>query len=144
MSQFPRVLVIDDNELFARTVQHMLRRQDLEVETAFDGPSGLVRASTGEFALVVLDLIMPKLDGFDIIKALQDHPQRPQLIAMSGNVSVQGPVSLQSALDLGADAILEKPFPQEKLFEAVSRLLAKVERFPRPKAPSGVRARLFA
>ncbi|MGF1450863.1 MAG: response regulator [Opitutales bacterium] len=146
MSHPSRILVIDDNELFARTVQRMLQRKGVEVEVAFDGEQGLSMATALRFDLVILDLVMPKLDGFELIRRLRKEAHCPRLIAMSGNVSVQGPVSLQSALEVGAHAVLEKPFSQEKLFEQVFKIMATVSRFPTPRreVPSPCRARLFA
>lgn len=137
-----RILVVDDNELFAETVARMLQRQGVEVATAFDGVHALERAMAQSYDLAIIDLIMPKMDGFELIRHLCHLVVPPRIIAMSGNLSAEGPVSLRSAIEMGANAILEKPFPQELLFERVFRTIATVER--KPVKPSPHRTRLFA
>ena len=146
MSQPSRILVIDDNMLFAQTVQRMLTRKGVIAEAAFDGPTGMAMAWENAYDLVIVDLVMPKLDGFEIIRRLKEVPKGPRLIAMSGNVSVSGPISLEAAVACGAHAVLEKPFTQDLLFERVFKTLAVVPRLPVPPRldPSPTRARLFA
>jgi CheY-like chemotaxis protein len=108
-----------------RTVQAMLKRAGHTVSVAESGEEGLTLLGAQRFDLVITDMLMPGVDGGDVLAYLRTLRSRPRVIAMSGGGSG---VSAESALRLArieADAFLEKPFESADLLTAVDKLLGK-------------------
>jgi len=119
------ILVIDDMAGVRRAVDSMLRHAGHNVVSASNGAEGLEQLKTHRFDLVVVDILMPKLDGTEVIFQLSAMPNHPPVIAISGG---GGGVSASEALRAArfkADAFLEKPFDKEQFMGAVAKLLPK-------------------
>ncbi len=118
-----RVLVIDDVAGVRRTIAAILRREGYEVLEAKDGREGLEMASRHAPAVVVTDLLMPQVDGIEVMEALaRSGAGRPKVLAISGGGSL---VEAEEALGMArrfADATLRKPFEAEELTQALARL----------------------
>lgn len=111
-----RILVIEDNADFASTLSVILELEGHFVQHAADGLSGLALAQDHAFDLILCDIGVPRLNGYDLIAQLRKqmaHP-RPRAIAMSG---YSQPEDRQRALDAGFDDYLVKPFPNSRLLE---------------------------
>jgi two-component system copper resistance phosphate regulon response regulator CusR len=117
-----RCLVVDDSERVRRTLATGLRARGLAVETASDGDEALVLLNGLAFDVAVLDLMMPRVDGMQVLSALRGRRVRPRILVLSARDQVQDRVD---ALNLGADDYLVKPFAFDEL---LARLLALARR----------------
>ena len=113
-----RVLVVDDSERVRKTLATGLRARGMAVETAADGVDAMAMLNGLSFDIVVLDLMMPRVDGTHVLQALKGRAQKPRILVLSARDQVQDRVD---ALNLGADDYLVKPFAFEEL---LARLLA--------------------
>ena len=113
-----RVLVVDDSERVRKTLATGLRAHGMAVETAADGAEALALLNGLPFDVTVLDLMMPRVDGTQVLKTLKSKSAKPRILVLSARDQVQDRVD---ALNLGADDYLVKPFAFEEL---LARLLA--------------------
>ena len=113
-----RVLVVDDSDRVRKTLASGLRAHGMAVETAADGAEALTLLNGLAFDVTVLDLMMPRVDGTQVLKALKARSAKPRILVLSARDQVQDRVD---ALNLGADDYLVKPFAFEEL---LARLLA--------------------
>lgn len=113
-----RILVVDDESDLRECVSLVLREAGFEVEVAADGLEGLERIDALHPALVVLDLMMPKMDGWGVLRALQGRAGAPAVVMLS---AVADP---RRAAREGAQACLAKPFQNRTLVEVCRRVLA--------------------
>lgn len=114
-----KILIIEDELNIARMIQLELEREGYLCTTAADGQAGLDAALSGEYALAILDVMLPKLDGFEVLKRLRERSQMAVLMLTArGEIDdrVQG-------LDLGADDYLTKPFSMRELTARVRAAL---------------------
>ena len=127
-----RVLVVDDEDHIRRAVGRALAARGCQVEMAVDGKAALDSARSFNPDLLVLDLNMPELDGFAVIRELRTWSSVPVLV-----LSVrEDETDKVEALDLGADDYLTKPFGTDELMARVRALLRRA-------AGDGVRPRIF-
>lgn len=119
----PRILIVDDEQPLARILSFAFQNEDYRVEIAADGIDCMNKISTFEPDAVLMDIMMPKLDGLETIRLLrQNRLHRDILIvAMSARGAAQ---NQQEALDAGADLFVKKPFQVGKLLESVVQRLA--------------------
>lgn len=116
-----RILVVEDDPLLREIVSSMLRLEGHVVETASDGEAGLETARGGGFDLVLMDLVLPKMGGVEVIGILkQESPDLP-VIAMSGSANDGPDAPLRRALKAGAVEAVEKTFGPQHLGEVVHR-----------------------
>jgi CheY-like chemotaxis protein len=119
------VLLIDDMAGVRRAVESMLKQAGHTVTIATDGKAGLEMLKGRRFDLVITDMLMPELDGSEVLFHLRGMAQRPRVIAMSGGgAGVSSTAALRSA-QIEADGFLEKPFEKAELIAVVDRVLAK-------------------
>jgi two-component system chemotaxis response regulator CheY len=116
-----RVLVIDDDEMIRDLTQVMLESEGYQVSVASDGSTGLVMINADPPDLVLLDLTMPRLDGWGVIEGLKSHHAPPPLIVMSG-LGVEEPPRLRAVSEY-VFGYLAKPFDVEKLAKTCRRVL---------------------
>lgn len=121
-----RILVVDDDVELASLLREFLQREGFEVEFAHNGAVGLETALRGGFDLVVLDVMLPGLDGFDILRRLRPQSSVPVLMLTARGEDVDRIVGLE----LGADDYLAKPFNPRELVARVRAILRRME--PRP------------
>ena len=113
------ILLVEDEEKLARMVELELRYEGYEVEKAFDGRTGLERALSGSFDLVLLDIMLPQLSGMEVLRRLRRESQVP-VIMLTARDSV---VDKVSGLDSGADDYITKPFAIEELLARIRAAL---------------------
>lgn len=114
------VLVIDDEPNILSSVRRALELEGYRVEVAGSGPIALKKLSDAEFDLVLLDVMMPEMDGLEVLAAIgKNHPQIAAVM-MSGNASIDTAVS---ATKLGAHDFIEKPLSSEKLLLTIANTL---------------------
>jgi excisionase family DNA binding protein len=124
-----QILVVDDERALAEVMAHALQQDGYQVSVAFDGYEAGLKMATLQPDLLVLDLIMPGLDGFSICQRVKAHSDgtRTKIIAMTG-FTQEG--YLRKARECGADLCLEKPFQLTTLKEMVSKLLGEARNLP--------------
>ena len=111
MSSGGRILLVDDDVELAGLVSDYLASEGFEVELAHDGETGLARARSGEHAMVVLDVMLPRKNGFDVLRALRESSRIPVLMLTARGDDVDRIVGLE----MGADDYLGKPFNPREL-----------------------------
>lgn len=118
-----RILVVEDNDDIALVVKTTLTMRDYEVDTASDGRAGLKMAQSGRYDLMVLDVILPELDGYEVLRRVKADPATVDLpIALfSAHVSEQDRID---ALEAGASAVLVKPFDPRSFLAEIRAILA--------------------
>lgn len=116
-----RVLMIDDEAGVSQLVQALLRDEGFEVRAESNGPAGLAALDEMPFDVVLLDLMMPGMSGWEFLDALQTRADgRPPVAILS---AVFGDDEIRRALDVyGANAYITKPFRIAELLETVVRL----------------------
>ena len=121
------ILLIEDMKGVRSSLTTVLKSAGHQVVEAEDGEAGLQKAVEQPFDLVITDIIMPKLDGSEVILALKERkPDLPVLAISGGGASVTAENALMVARKPAAE-ILPKPFSRGDLLEAVDRLAGKVE-----------------
>jgi two-component system copper resistance phosphate regulon response regulator CusR len=113
-----RVLVVDDSERVRKTLATGLHAHGMAVETAADGAEALRLLNGLSFDVAVLDLVMPRVDGMEVLRELKTRHSKPRILVLSARDQVQDRVD---ALNLGADDYLVKPFAFQEL---LARILA--------------------
>lgn len=116
-----RILIIEDEEKFARFVEMELTYEGYEVSKAFEGRTGLEMAESGEYDLVLLDIMLPGLSGMEVLRRLRRTSSVP-VIMLTARDSV---VDKVSGLDSGADDYITKPFAIEELLARIRTVLRK-------------------
>ena len=116
------ILLVEDEEKLARMVELELRYEGYEVEKAFDGRTGLERALSGGFDLVLLDIMLPQLSGMEVLRRLRKEGVQLPVIMLTARDSV---VDKVSGLDSGADDYITKPFAIEELLARIRAALRK-------------------
>lgn len=117
-----RVLYVEDATFLAEAVKHNLEKQGITVDLVNDGEAGLENAMSDIYDCVVLDIMLPKLSGTDILKRMREKNVQTPVIMLSALSEVETKIS---HLDHGADDYLAKPF---KTAELVARIKALVRR----------------
>ena len=120
-----RILLIEDEPGVVVTVSDLLGAEGHVVEFAMDGPSGLARASSGEFELIVLSAVLPGKSGFDVCRELRQSGFDGGMLMLTGKSEVADRVI---ALKLGVDDYMTKPFEPTELAARVEALLRRVGR----------------
>lgn len=120
-SPSPRILVVDDTATVRATVADQLRAAGFEVETAADGNEALACIGSFHPDLVLLDLVMPGKDGFDVLESLERLPERPAVLVISG--AVRTAETIQKAHALGAAGFIPKTALRDTLLFRVRNTL---------------------
>lgn len=114
-----RILVVDDDAQLRRAIEQMLIRMGHVVTTAQNGAAALRLADAQPFDLVLTDLVMPEVEGLQLLRELRARPTRLKVIAMSGGGRGSAGDYLELAANMGAVATLPKPFNSQQLAEAL-------------------------
>jgi DNA-binding response OmpR family regulator len=119
-----RILIIEDDSSIARLIQLELEHRSLKVRCASDGPSGLEAAAEFNPAVVILDIMLPGMDGVGVLKKLRQLGNKAAVIMLTARDT---PADKIHSLDLGADDYLTKPFDTEELMARLRALLRRME-----------------
>ncbi len=119
-----RLLLVEDEMRFARALSRGLRSDGFQVELAADGAIGLERARFGEFDVVLLDVMLPRLSGYDVVRTLRTEGNWVPVLMLTAKA---GEHDQADGLDYGADDYLTKPFSYVVL---LARLRALLRRAP--------------
>ena len=129
-----KILVVDDEIYIVHILDFSLGMEGYEVITALDGEQALEKLKTEKPDLIVLDIMMPKLDGYEVCKAIKSSPETRHIPVIL--LSAKGRnVDQKLGFDVGADDYITKPFSPRKLVERINQLLGQaVTERPTPSA----------
>ena len=127
-----RVLIVDDDQKTVELVKLYLNRDGYRVLTAYDGIEALRQAREGHPDLIVLDLMLPGMDGLEVCRTLRQESDVP-IIMLTARTTEQDKLT---GLDLGADDYVTKPFSPKEL---AARVRALLRRFPGERGPSEIK-----
>jgi len=116
----PKVLVVEDEVKIAGLIKRVIESENYSVELAHDGRQGLVMAEKNDYDLIVLDIMLPKLNGLEVCKALRSDNVKTPIIMLTARDTIEDRLA---ASDAGADEYLSKPFYFEDLLEKVRALI---------------------
>jgi DNA-binding response OmpR family regulator len=119
-----RVLLVEDDRSITGFVEPELERLGIRVRCAYDGPSGLEEARRFRPELVVLDIMLPKLDGVGVLKGLRRGGSKVPVVMLTARDTTMDKVH---SLDLGADDYVTKPFEMDELLARIRALLRRAE-----------------
>ncbi|MEY2783659.1 MAG: Response regulator MprA [Pseudomonadota bacterium] len=118
------ILLVDDEDLLREGVREILEMSDYTVIEARDGEEALSQFAVNNVDMVISDVVMPNMDGVDLVSRLRESfPDIPILTISGGSRVVSARFGLDSALMSGANASLTKPFTAKQLIEKVKELL---------------------
>ena len=118
-----RILIIDDDEELCELVAEYLTVEGFETEAVYDGENGLRRALSNEFDLITLDVMLPKKNGFDVLRELRQTSKIPVLMLTARGDDMERIVGLE----IGADDYLPKPFNPRELVARLRAILRRVQ-----------------
>ena len=116
-----KILVCDDERHIVRLIQVNLERQGWDVVTAYDGKEGLEKVKAEKPDLLVLDVMMPYMDGFEVLKAIRKEPETEKLPVIMLTAKAQDK-DVFEGYHYGADMYLTKPFNPRELVTFVKRI----------------------
>ena len=118
-----RILIVEDEKPLADAISQLLRDQHYDVDAVYDGKSGLDFALIGDYALIILDVMLPLMNGFDVVKALRQQKQSTPVLMLTAREATCDKIT---GLDCGADDYMTKPFDYNELFARVRALTRRV------------------
>ena len=123
-----RLLVVEDEAELARAVRKALEEEGFAVDVAADGETGLFNALSWDYDAVVLDLMLPKMDGWQVLRRLRAKKVTPVLILTARDAAADK----VKGLNTGADDYLTKPFGLDELLARLRALIRRAARHPAP------------
>ena len=117
-----KILIIEDEKLLADTLQTLLEKKGFDVEAVYDGESGAEYAELGIYDLLILDVMMPKLDGYAVARAVRAKHCGTPILMLTARSGVEDRIA---GLNAGADYYLTKPFDTRELLACINALLRR-------------------
>ena len=117
-----KILVIEDEKLLADSIQEMLERKGFQVECVYDGEAGAEYAALGIYDLLILDVMMPKLDGLEVARQVRRGRCNTPILMLTARSEVADRIA---GLNAGADYYLTKPFDSGELLASINALLRR-------------------
>lgn len=117
-----KILIIEDEKLLADSIKTLLESKGFEVECAYDGESGTEYAELGIYDLLILDVMMPKMDGFQVAREVRSKRCTTPILMLTARSAVEDRIL---GLNAGADYYLTKPFDSRELLACINALLRR-------------------
>ena len=114
-----KILIVEDEHLIATSLKKGLEQEHYTVDISFDGVEGYDLASSGDYDIILLDLMLPKLDGISICKKLRDENNHTPILILTAKSQLEDKIN---GLNCGADDYLTKPFAFEELLARIRAL----------------------
>ena len=130
-----RILVIDDDTELCSLVSEYLRPEGFQVSCVHDGKAGLASALTGDYLIAVLDVMLPGMNGFDVLRKIRDSSRLPVLLLTARGEDVDRIVGLE----IGADDYLPKPFNPRELVARIRAILRRTHGKAETEVPDVIR-----
>jgi two-component system, OmpR family, copper resistance phosphate regulon response regulator CusR len=122
-----KLLVIEDEANLVAMIQRALAQEGYQVSVAFDGSSGLQLATAYEFDLIILDIMLPRMNGLEVCRAIRKHNGQVPILMLT---ALSTPENVVTGLDSGADDYLAKPFNFEVLQARIRTLIRRTRGIP--------------
>jgi len=135
MKSVDRILVVDDDVELCSLVSEYLRPEGFQVEAVHDGKAGLARALSGDHLLAVLDVMLPGMNGFDVLRKIRDSSRIPVLLLTARGEDVDRIVGLE----IGADDYLPKPFNPREMVARIRAILRRTRAKGEAPVPDVIR-----
>jgi two-component system response regulator CpxR len=123
MDKLNRILVVDDDTRLCELLGKYLSREGFDFDLAYSGEDGVTRALSGEHSLVVLDVMLPGMNGFEVLRRIRRQSQIPVLMVTARGDDVDGIVGLE----MGADDYLPKPFNPREFTARIRAILRRAK-----------------
>lgn len=120
------ILVIDDDSAIRNLFTQLLESRNYSVETAAEGKEGLAKMDARMPDLIITDILMPEMDGLELVQSIRDHHPGLPVIAISGGMQSAAINFLPFAKRFGASKVFQKPIELPDLLQAVEELLSGV------------------
>ena len=117
-----KILIVEDEKMLADSLKELLSRKGFEVECAYDGEAGEEYAMLGIYDLLILDVMMPKLDGYELAKRVRSKRCSTPVLMLTARSGVEDRIM---GLNAGADYYLTKPFDTRELLACINALLRR-------------------
>ena len=117
-----KILIIEDEKLLADSLKALLEKKGFDVECVYDGESGAEYAETGVYDLLILDVMMPKMDGFEVARSVRAKRCGTPILMLTARSGLEDRIR---GLNAGADYYLTKPFDTRELLACVNALLCR-------------------
>lgn len=117
-----KILIVEDEKTLADTLKALLEKKGFEVEAVYDGEAGMEYAELGIYDLLILDVMMPKLNGYEVARKVRARRLGVPILMLTAKSAVEDRVR---GLDSGADYYLTKPFDTRELLASVNALLRR-------------------
>ena len=117
-----KILIIEDEKLLAESLKTLLEMKGFEVEVVYDGEDGAEYAETGIYDLLIMDVMMPKLNGYQVARQVRAHRVTTPILMLTAKGEVQDRIE---GLNAGADYYLTKPFDNQELLACINALLRR-------------------
>ncbi len=117
-----RVLVVEDEKKVANFIKKGLEEEHYAVDNAYDGETGLYMTEVNEYDLIVLDLMIPKIDGLEVLKRIRGNRNNVPILVLTAKDTVE---DIVRGLDAGCDDYLTKPFEFLELLARIRALLRR-------------------
>ncbi len=117
-----KILVIEDEKLLADSIKELLERKGFQVETVYDGETGKEYAELGIYDLLILDVMMPRMDGYEVAWQVRQHRCNTPILMLTAKSDVADRIA---GLNAGADYYLTKPFDSGELLASINALLRR-------------------
>ena len=114
-----RVLIVEDEIRLAETLGQIIMEQKYQTDIVHDGEAGLDYALSGQYDVIVLDVMLPKINGFDVVKKLRQNKNATPVLILTARDEVRDKIE---GLDYGADDYMTKPFVPEELLARIRAL----------------------
>ena len=117
-----KLLLVEDSQQLNKALSTILKRNSFVVDSAYDGEEALIFIEQYQYDIIVLDVMMPKLSGFEVLKVIREKKIETPVIMLTAKSTVEDKIN---GLDLGADDYLAKPFNTEELLARIRALLRR-------------------
>lgn len=117
-----KLLLVEDSQQLNKALSTILKRNSFVVDSAYDGEEALIFIEQYQYDIIVLDVMMPKLSGFEVLKIMREKKIETPVIMLTAKSTVEDKIT---GLDMGADDYLAKPFNTEELLARIRALLRR-------------------
>ena len=117
-----KILIVEDEKMLADSIRTMLESRGFQVEAVYDGETGADYAELGIYDLLILDVMMPKLDGYEVARRVRAQRCGTPILMLTARASVEDRIE---GLNAGADYYLTKPFDMRELLACINALLRR-------------------
>lgn len=125
-----RVLLVEDDTRIANFVSKGLRENSYAIDVAYDGEQGIYQTTIHDYDLIILDVMLPKIDGFEVCRRIRENGNKTPILMLTARDAIEDKIT---GLDFGADDYLTKPFEFRELLARLRALLRRKSEFSSPK-----------